>query len=85
MFGGLTYMLRGHMCCGVTGERFVARLDVDDAARAIASGRALPFAPAGKSVSGMVTIAGAALRDDDALREWIDRAVAFVSTLPDKT
>ena len=26
MFGGLTFMVRGHMCCGVHGEELILRL-----------------------------------------------------------
>lgn len=29
MFGGLCFMLRGHMCCGVTGEDLMLRVGPD--------------------------------------------------------
>lgn len=25
MFGGIAFMLRGHMCCGIVGETLMAR------------------------------------------------------------
>ena len=29
MFGGLAFMLDGHMCCGIVGERLMLRLGAD--------------------------------------------------------
>ena len=29
MFGGLTFMVAGHMCCGVNGDELIVRLDPD--------------------------------------------------------
>ena len=29
MFGGLTFMLGGHMCCGVHGDELIVRLHPD--------------------------------------------------------
>ena len=31
MFGGLTFMVAGHMCCGVNGDELIVRLDPDQA------------------------------------------------------
>ncbi len=36
MFGGLTFMLNGNMCCGVVGKDLVLRLGDKEAARAMA-------------------------------------------------
>jgi hypothetical protein len=30
VFGGLTFMVRGHMCCGVNRDELIVRLDPDD-------------------------------------------------------
>ena len=29
MFGGLTFMVASHMCCGVNGDELIVRLDPD--------------------------------------------------------
>lgn len=36
MFGGLTFMLAGHMCCGVNGDELIVRLDPDREKEALA-------------------------------------------------
>jgi TfoX/Sxy family transcriptional regulator of competence genes len=33
MFGGLTFMVRGHMCCGVMGEDLLVRVGEAEAGR----------------------------------------------------
>ena len=33
MFGGLTFMIGGNMCCGVNGNKLIVRLDPDHAVR----------------------------------------------------
>jgi TfoX/Sxy family transcriptional regulator of competence genes len=40
MFGGLTFMVRGHMCCGVQGNELILRLGPDGAGEALASAHA---------------------------------------------
>lgn len=35
MFGGLAFMLRGHMCCGVQDDELMLRLGPDLAAKAL--------------------------------------------------
>ena len=39
MFGGLTFMVRGHMCCGAQGDELILRLGPDGADEALASPR----------------------------------------------
>ena len=39
MFGGLTFMVAGHMCCGVHGDELIVRLHPDDEDAALAPAR----------------------------------------------
>ena len=84
MFGGLTFMLKGHMCCGVAGEALIVRLGAEGAAAVIEGGLAGIFAPAGRAVAGMVSVEAADRLDTPTLKVWIHRAVTFVTTLPVK-
>ena len=36
MFGGLAFMVRGNMCCGVVGEELMVRVGPDDTDRHVA-------------------------------------------------
>jgi TfoX/Sxy family transcriptional regulator of competence genes len=85
MFGGLTFMLNGHMCCGVAGKDLIVRLGPEGAAAAIEDGLARIFAPTGKAASGMASVDAAAGLDRQTLQAWIGRAVVFVTSLPVKS
>jgi len=43
MFGGLTFMVAGHMCCGVNGDELIVRLDPDHEGDALAKSHARPM------------------------------------------
>ncbi len=83
MFGGLAFMLEGHMCCGIVGDELMLRLGVDGADTALARPHVRPMDFTGKPMAGMVYVSQDGLRGA-ALRRWVDRASAFVRTLPPK-
>jgi hypothetical protein len=56
MFGGLAFMIGGHMACGVTGERLMLRVGEEGAARALAEPHVRPMDFTGKPMRGMVFV-----------------------------
>jgi hypothetical protein len=83
LFGGVGFFLDGNMAVGVWKDSFVARLgphsdESDDP-------HARPFAPAGRPLRGWVLVEPPGADDDADLARWVDRAVAFVETLPPKS
>ena len=85
MFGGLAFMLHGHMACCVWNEGVLVRLGAVGVGAAVAAGQAEPFRPTGKQTAlGLALVPEASALDDDDLQAWVDRAVAFVRTLPPK-
>lgn len=83
MFGGLAFMLDGHMCCGIVGERLMLRLGAEGADAALRRPHVLPMDFTGRPLTGMVYVEPAGLRGR-ALRTWVERAATFVRTLPPK-
>jgi TfoX/Sxy family transcriptional regulator of competence genes len=83
MFGGLTFMVAGHMCCGVHDDELIVRLhpDDEDAALARPHARAMDFTA--RPMRGFVTVAPDGLKGQ-ALRRWVDRALAHADTQPPK-
>jgi TfoX/Sxy family transcriptional regulator of competence genes len=79
MFGGLTFMLGGHMCCGVHGEELIVRVHPDDEAAALRSAHARPMDFTARPMRGFVTVAPDGLKGR-ALRAWVERAVAHAET-----
>lgn len=83
MFGGLAFMLDGHMCCGIVGDRLMLRLGADLAEEALARPHVEPMDFTGRPMTGMVYVAPEGLGGGE-LRSWVERAARHVRTLPPK-
>ena len=84
MFGGLAFMVRGHMCCGIVGNDLIVRVGADGYGDALARPHVRPFDFTGTPLTGIVYVAAAGVRTSAALRGWIDRGVQYVLALPPK-
>ena len=84
MFGGLAFMLRGHLCCGVVGDELMLRLGPDLAAEALRKPQVRPMDFTGRPMKGMVYVAPSGLRGR-ALRAWVEKAATHARSLPAKT
>ena len=83
MFGGLTFMVRGHMCCGVHGDELIVRLHADDEDAALGRPHARPMDFTARPMRGFVTVAPEGLKGA-ALGRWVARALAHAETQPPK-
>lgn len=84
MVGGLSFMVNGSMCCGVTGTALMVRVGPEGRERALAQPHVRPMKFAGKPLAGFVCVDPAGYRTDTALATWVRRGIDFVSTLPRK-
>jgi TfoX/Sxy family transcriptional regulator of competence genes len=84
MFGGIAFMLKGNMCCGVQDKDLVLRLGKDAAAEAMNGPHTRPMDFTGKPLKSMVYVGPAGYRSDEDLMAWVERAVNHVKTLPPK-
>ena len=82
MFGGLAFMVGGHMCCGVIGDDLMARVGRDAYEDALAAKGARPMDFTGRPLRGMVYVGSEGHRTDDALASWVRRGTDFVASLP---
>ena len=84
MFGGLAFMVSGHMCCGIVGEDLVVRVGPHQHEQALAEPhvRAMDFT--GRPMKGFIYVGPAGYRSKVSLRNWIRRGLRFVSSLPAK-
>lgn len=83
MFGGLAFMLGGHMFCGIVKDALMARLGPEAAGRALGQPHVRPMDFTGRPIKGMVFIDPAGLQGD-ALRQWVDTAAGYARGLPSK-
>ena len=84
MFGGIAFMVGGNMAVGVTGDELMVRLDPGDSEKALTEKGVRVFDMTGRPMKGWVMVEPDGLDSDSQLRDWIERAVDFVRTLPGK-
>jgi len=84
MVGGICFMLRGNLLCGVMGDDLLVRIAKTDYDRFITEPGARPMVMGGRSGRSWVLVGGAIVSRRAELARWIDRAIEFVSTLPPK-
>ena len=85
MFGGLTFMVAGQMCCGVLKDELIVRIEPSDFDALVAQPHVRPFDFTGREMQGMVYVDGSGLSDTTVLREWVQRGTDYVATHPAKT
>ena len=82
MFGGVSFMVDGQMCCGVLKDDLVLRIKNEQFDEAVTRPHVRPFDFTGRPMVGMVYVASAGLPDDKALRQWVDRGLEYVRDNP---
>jgi TfoX/Sxy family transcriptional regulator of competence genes len=81
MFGGLTFMLGGKMCCGIVGEKLMVRVGPAAYDDALAEPFAAPMDFTGRPLKGMVYVEVDGFLADGGLSRWIARGVEFAASL----
>ena len=84
MFGGLSFMVAGHMAVGVEKTRLMVRLSQDDGVRRLREPYVSPMDFTGTAMRGFVYVALKGVQTPAAVRKWVARAVTHVDTLKPK-
>lgn len=85
MFGGLAFLVDGHMAIVASGQGgLMVRVEPDVADSASASGAARRAVMRGRQMRGWLRIDTGDVATPRALRTWIDLSLEFVATLPPK-
>jgi TfoX/Sxy family transcriptional regulator of competence genes len=82
MFGGVTFMVDGQMCCGVLKDELVVKTGPEGFKELVAQPYVRPFDFSGRPMVGMVYVASPGVSTDEQLREWIQRGLRFVKQNP---
>jgi len=85
MFGGLAFLVHGHICVSAshTGGLLV-RVDPGESDAALARAHVTPMEMRGRTMEGWLRVAPEGLKSKRELAAWVGRALAFVKTLPPK-
>ena len=84
MFGGVGFLLRGNMCFGIWKDSLILRLGEPQAVNALKDKNVKPFDITGRAMKGWVMVAPGGMKSKEILRQWVARAMDFVSQLPRK-
>ena len=84
MFGCICFFLNGNALVGVWKDRLIARLGPDGYDDAFLEPHVREFDITGKKMRNWVAVEPAGVEDYEQLRDWIERAMRFVKTLPKK-
>ncbi len=84
MFGGVCFMVGGHMTVGVEKDRMMVRVGSDGEAKFKKEAHVKPMTFTGKPMKGFLFVGMPALLRQPAVTKWVKRCVEFTSTLPKK-
>jgi len=84
MFGGLCFLVNGHMCAGIVGSTLMLRVGPERYAEALARPHAREMDFTGRPLKGMVYVDPPGVRGPGALERWLALALAFVQSQPAK-
>jgi TfoX/Sxy family transcriptional regulator of competence genes len=84
MVGGLSFLVNGNMCCGITGTALMVRVGAEGREQALGEPHVRPMLFAGRALSGFICIEPEGYAADDELASWVQRGLDFVSGLPAK-
>src|SRR5262245_19792007 len=84
MFGGLAFLVRGHMSVGIVGDKLMVRVGPDSYNRVLRERHARRMDFTGKPMKGFVYIMPSGYESDADLQRWVNLGVGYAMSLPAK-
>ena len=85
MFGGLAFLIGGHMSVAVSGQGgLLLRCDPADTDALLGKPYATPFEMRGREMAGWLRVDDEGVRTRRDLEPWVRRGVAYARSLPPK-
>ncbi len=85
MFGGLAFLVDGHMAVSVSGQGgLLLRVDPQETAALLEQPHAQPFQMRGRTMSGWLRIEPEGVQDREGLEAWVARGIDYARSLPPK-
>jgi hypothetical protein len=85
MFGGLAFLIGGHMSVAASGRGgLMLRVDPDETDALAAEPHAGPFEMRGRAMQGWLRVDAGGVRTVAELEPWVRRGVAYARSLPPK-
>ena len=84
MFGGICFMHKGNMLCGIDGQRLMVRVGLDQYNHALSLKYASVMDITGKPMKGFIFVSKDGYKTNKSLGKWLSLGLNFTSTLPAK-
>jgi TfoX/Sxy family transcriptional regulator of competence genes len=85
MFGGLAFLVGGHMSVSASGQGgLLLRCDPGETDALLGKPHAAPFEMRGRVMDGWLRVAPEGVRTKAQLERWVARGVAYARSLPPK-
>jgi TfoX N-terminal domain len=85
MFGGLAFLIRGHMAISASGQGGVlVHVDPERSDELVATTTATVAVMQGREMSGWLRVAADCVATDDDLSPWVETGIAHARSLPPK-
>jgi TfoX/Sxy family transcriptional regulator of competence genes len=85
MFGGVAFMVNGHMCCGIVKTDLVLRLTPEQVPVSLHEAHTRPMDFTGKPLKSMIYVSTGGTDSDEALTGWVEAALKVARSLPAET
>lgn len=84
MFGGLAFLVRGHMTVGIVKDQLMVRVGPETYPQLLSEPHARAMDFTGRPMKGFVFVSPEGLESDADLERWVDRGAAYAASLPAK-
>lgn len=84
MFGGIAFLLHGHMFVGIVDSALMARVGPTEYKRALSMKHVREMDFTGKPLRGYVFVDPKAVTTARRLKSWVHKCASFADTLPRK-
>jgi hypothetical protein len=84
MFGGIAFMVRGHMALGVTHDDLMVRVGPEQYEQALQQAHARPMEFTGRPMRGMVFVGPGGTARATNVARWVKSALRYADTQPEK-
>ena len=85
LFGGVGFIQRGNMACGVQGNDLIVRVGAENNDAALSRAFVRPFmVMPGKPMAGWILVAPEGITTDQYLQDWVELGYEYASSLPEK-
>ena len=85
MFGGLAFLAGGNMAVAASGQGGLrVRVDPAETEELVSESHVERMEMRGRAMDGWLRVTADAVEDDEQLRRWVERGLAYASSLPAK-